>query len=195
MDKKRMSVVFSILSVLLAFTAYGAPQTVKLKGAIKFLSEAPLEKIVGTADGAGNLTIDANDLTAIKGSLNVAVASMKTGNDTRDSHLMSDKWLDAEKHPTISFTPKSVKLVEPVVTKGAVKIAKLAVTGDFSLHGVTKSLTTEAQLKWKGDKYKLKTQLTIALGDYDVKGTQDTVGSKVGKTIDIQVRLRGMATP
>ena len=44
MDKKRMSVVFSIFSVLLAFTAYGAPQTVKLKGAIKFFVRGPFRK-------------------------------------------------------------------------------------------------------------------------------------------------------
>jgi len=185
----------SLLTFLLAFSAQAAPQKVNMKGVIKFVSEAPLEKIVGTADGTGALTIDINDLTTIKGALKVAVASMKTGNDTRDAHLVSEKWLNAAKYPSIEFTPKSVEIVKPVATKGAVQSVTLSVTGDFSLHGVTKPLTTKVYLKWKGNKFKLKTQFTIGLSDYNVKGTQDTVGSKVGKTIDVQVRLRGIATP
>ena len=32
----------------------------------------------------------------------------------------------------------------------------------------------------------------ISLADFEVKGTEDTVGSKVGKTIKVQVRLRGV---
>ncbi|MEE2786145.1 MAG: YceI family protein [Myxococcota bacterium] len=171
-----------------------SPKTSKLKGAMKFLSEAPLEKIVGTADGMGEVAFDPMNLSALKGKIIVPVKSMKTGNERRDSHLRSEGWLDEAKFPEITFVSKVVKPVGEVVTKGPVSSAKVTVEGDFTLHGVTKPLTAEVELKWKGDKLKLKTQFQIALADYNVAGTGDIVGSKVGKTIDVQVRLRGVVS-
>ena len=178
-----------VLSTPLLVSA--APQTGKLKGAMKFLSEAPLEKIVGTANGLGEVSFDPADLTTLKGKITVPVKSMKTGNERRDEHLRNEKWLNEAKFPEITFVTKSAKPLGDLVTKGPVTLAKVQVEGEFTLHGVTKPLTADVELKWKDNKVKLKTQFQIALADFNVAGTGDIVGSKVGKTIDVQVRLRG----
>src|SRR5579872_4659511 len=53
-------------------------------------SDAPLESIRGTSEGvAGTLTIDPQDLSTLRGTITTQVATMKTGNDTRDNHLHS----------------------------------------------------------------------------------------------------------
>ena len=65
----------------------------------------------------------------------IDVASINTREEKRDGHLKSPDFLDAEKFPTITFKSKSVK------AKGS----DLAVTGDLSIHGVTKEIVLEVE--------------------------------------------------
>jgi len=68
----------------------------------------------------------------------VPVKSLRTGIAMRDEHLMSPMWLDAEKHPTIEFvSTKAVKAGDKT----------WSVTGNFTMHGVTKTITTEVQVQ------------------------------------------------
>jgi len=162
------------------------------KGQFKFTSKAPKEDIFGTATGKADLTIDTSNLTGIKGTITVPVKSMKTGNDSRDEHLRGSDWLDAGKHPNITFTITSAALDGDVTEKGGVKSAKLKVTGKFTLHGVTTTLTAPATIKWKSDnKAKITTQFKIKLADYKVSGKDGVIGSKVGSTITCQASLTG----
>jgi len=181
-------------TALLAFAApaVAAPSTLQVKGQANWISEAPVEKIVGTADGTGELTVDLADLTTLKGSIIMPVASMKSGNTQRDEHLKGAEWLDVAQFPEIKFDVVSVKVVE--APKGdAIKEAKVEVTGTFTLHGVTTDLTAPATLKWKGDKVKIQTAFVVKLADYKVAGKQGVVGDKVGETIDVKVDLKGIA--
>ena len=178
--------------LFVAGPALAAPKSLAVKGKANWVSDAPVEKIVGTADGKGELTVDFDDLSSIKGTITMPVASMKSGNAQRDDHLKGAEWLDAANHPDISFEVTGVKVVE--APKGdAVKEARVEVSGKFTLHGVTTDLTTPATLKWKGDKVKIETGFVVKLADYNVAGKQGVVGNKVGETIDVKVQLKGVA--
>lgn len=179
---------------LLAFAApaFAAPSTLKVKGQANWISDAPVERIVGTAAGTGELSVDLADLTTLKGTITMPVDSMKSGNDTRDEHLKGTDWLDAKQFPDITFEVTAVKVVE--APKGdAVKEAKVEVSGKFTLHGVATDLTAPATLKWKGDKVKIDTAFVVKLADYKVAGKDGVVGDKVGETIDVKVSLKGLA--
>jgi polyisoprenoid-binding protein YceI len=78
---------------------------------------------------------DANPAN-IKVDASVQTASVNTGNEKRDGHLKTADFFDAEKNPTISF--KSTKVA-------AAGKNKYKVTGDFTMHGVTKSVTFDAE--------------------------------------------------
>ena len=168
------------------------------KNVFEWLSEAPMEKIKGTAPGVtGKLSVDPADLTKTTGTLTVPVASMKTGNPIRDGHLQSADWLDAKKFPNITLKIVKVSGCRAKGAKGTCKVA-----GEFTCHGVTKRITADAEITWKkgsaktarkapGDWVKMKTEFTIALADYKVAGKQGVVGNKVGKTIKIWGTLYG----
>ncbi len=80
----------------------------------------------------GAITVDAKDMSKSKVEVTIEAASINTDNEARDKHLRSADFFDVEKFPAITFKSTSVKEVE----KG-----KLQVTGDLTMHGVTKSIT------------------------------------------------------
>lgn len=80
----------------------------------------------------GAITVDAKDMAKSKVEVTIDAASINTDNEARDKHLRGADFFDVEKFPTITFKSTAVKEVE----KG-----KLQVTGDLTMHGVTKSIT------------------------------------------------------
>ncbi len=65
----------------------------------------------------------------------IDVASVSTGNGDRDKHLASPDFFDAAKFPKMTFVSKSV----------SGKAEALKITGDLTLHGVTKSVTLDGK--------------------------------------------------
>ena len=184
-----MKIVLSLLSfVLMTTVSYASP--IQLKGDAKFSSDAPLEKINGTAQGSGKLELEAKALEKMEGMFKMAVASMRTGNDMRDSHLRGAEWLNADKCPNVTFEFKGAKVLNQK-TKGDVTMAAVEVSGDFGLNCKKQKLTTQVELKWKGNLYKAKTAFKIALADYNVAGKKGIVGNKVGKEIAVKVSFKG----
>ncbi|MEE2757756.1 MAG: YceI family protein [Myxococcota bacterium] len=184
--------IFSAASILMGLSPVLAqPTTIKFKGNIQFISDAPMERIEGTAPATGEFNIDKQSLGSITGKASVSVAGMKTGNDQRDEHLRSDTWLDEKQFPEITFVIKSASANGELKKDKDVSTGTVTLNGDLSLHGVTKSISTKADVKWKGDKYKIMSKFQVKLADYKVEGATGIVGSKVGKTIDITVSLRG----
>lgn len=70
--------------------------------------------------------------------LTAQTASIFTDNEKRDGHLKSADFFDAEKNPTVTFKSTAVKKTGN---------NKLKVTGDLTMHGVTKSVVLEATFK------------------------------------------------
>lgn len=177
--------------VAAALPAHADPKAATLAGQAKFSSDAPLEKIVGTADGGGDISLDPADPASVKGKLSMTVKSMKTGNDMRDDHLRGADWLDAEKCPDITFEIATAT-VKSQKTEGDITEVELEVAGNFGLHCKTAPLTAPVTLKWKGDKLKAETKFQVKLGDFDIKGREGVVGSKVGTTIEVETSLKGV---
>jgi polyisoprenoid-binding protein YceI len=87
-------------------------------------------------DFSGKFVIDPADPAKSSFALSVKIDSVDTNNQKRDEHLHAPDYFDSKQFPTMSFQSTQVK----PVSEG------YEVTGDFTLHGVTKPLT----LKLKG---------------------------------------------
>ena len=83
----------------------------------------------------GKVSYDPAKPEATQVEASIDVASISTREEKRDGHLKSPDFFDAEKFPKITFKSKSAK------AKGS----DLAVTGDLSIHGVTKEVVLEIE--------------------------------------------------
>ena len=85
----------------------------------------------------GSVQLDKADLTKSSVSVTLPLEALDTGVAKLDEHLKSPDFFDAAKYPTITF--KSTK-VEKAGDNG------LKITGDLTVHGVTKPVTLNAKV-------------------------------------------------
>ena len=89
----------------------------------------------------GTLALDPANPDASKVDITVATDSVTVPNAKLHDELVSPQWLDAAKDPEITF--KSTKVVKTGTDTADV-------TGDFTLHGVTKPLTLTVKFNAAG---------------------------------------------
>lgn len=168
-------------------------------GRVEFVSDATLETIHGVSEKLqGELRFDPNDLSTASGKLRVPVAAMRTGIALRDEHLRGDDWLDAKKHPHVTFVLTKVsgaKRLEPGKTR------RLRLHGKLSLHGVTRKVVAQARARYepraRGDRQgggviRGKARFSLELDDYDID-IPLPVRLKVANEIVLNVVLRAAA--
>jgi polyisoprenoid-binding protein YceI len=89
------------------------------------------------ADFTGSFTLDGANPSASTAALTIMAASIDTKNPDRDGHLTSPEFLDVEQFPTITFTSTSVSQKSD---------SAFDITGDLTIHGVTKPVTINWEL-------------------------------------------------
>ncbi|MBI5067942.1 MAG: YceI family protein [Deltaproteobacteria bacterium] len=85
----------------------------------------------------GTVTLDEADVSRSRVEASIEAASVDTRNADRDGHLRSPDFFDVAKYPTITFASTQVE------KRGA---DRLAVTGNLTLHGVTRPVTLDVSL-------------------------------------------------
>lgn len=118
--------------------------------------------------------------------VSVAIASVDTGNEKLDGHLKSPDFFNAKEHPTMTFKSKSSKKVKDRIYE---------ISGDLSIHGVTKPLTT--QVEWTGTAEKamgkrcgFEAVFTIKRSDFSIKYMLENGG--LGDDVRVIVSLEGV---
>ena len=82
-------------------------------------------------DFSGTITIDRADPAKSSFALSIPINSIDTNNVKRDEHLRAPDYFNAKQFPTMSFQSTKVKAVD----------GGYEVTGDLTLHGVTKPVS------------------------------------------------------
>src|SRR5436853_2898762 len=132
----------------------------------------------------GTVVFDPADPSKSSVDLSVPVESIDTHNDKRNQHLKSPDFFNAKQFPTLTF--KSAKI------EGTGNTYK--VSGDLTIHGVTKPITIEFKRGPDGKGGQGETrgggeaEFTIKRSDYDM----NFMTGPVGDDIKIIVSLEGV---
>lgn len=99
----------------------------------QFVSKHVLSKVRGMfANPSGTVMLDEASPANSKITATIAVSSITTGVEERDTHLKSPDFFDVAKYPAITFVSTSVSKSSAT---------SYSVTGDLTMHGVTKPVT------------------------------------------------------
>jgi polyisoprenoid-binding protein YceI len=137
---------------------------------------------------AGTIAMNGGDIAEIKGT--IQTKSIDTSIAKRDDHLRSKDFFDVATHPTITFTSKKVE------RKGD----RQFVTGDYTMHGVTKEVTIPVTVRGPikdmagKDRIGLKGKLELNRKDYGLtwSRTLETGGLVVADEVEIELNAEAV---
>jgi len=140
----------------------------------------------------GTLLYDPQNPTASRVDITIDAASIDTNEPKRDAHLRSGDFLNAEKHPHLTF--KSTR----VEAKGS---DKFLLHGDLTIRDVTKPVAIEvehlgqAKDPWGQQKVLFSGKLSIEREPFGATWNQalEAGGVLVGKNVDIDIELQAIA--
>jgi len=134
---KRLAIVTGILALAapMAMAQYSTWNADPNHSSVEFVvRHAGVSNVHGYFAGvAASLVYNEADVTKSTVTATVDVTTVDTGTAPRDTHLKTDAFFDIAKFPTATFTSTSV------VKNGN----KLTISGNFTLHGVTKPVVLD----------------------------------------------------
>ena len=135
----------------------------------------------------GTIQVDDKDISKSSVEVTIDAASVDTRVADRDKDLRSDHFFDVEKYPTLTFKSTKVEQEAP---------GKLKVTGELTIHGVTKQVVLEvegptAPVKdpWGNQRAAANAMTKVNRQDFGVKwnAKMDNGGWVVGDDVDITI--------
>jgi len=139
-------------------------------------------------DYSGTVLSDKDDFSDAKIDFSIDVKSIDTDDEKRDQHLRSPDFFDAANYAKITFKGKSMKKVGK---------NKYKLTGDFTLHGVTKTITLDVTYggtvkdPWGNIKAGFKITGVINRTDFGLKynSIMDSGGLLIGEDVTITCKV------
>jgi polyisoprenoid-binding protein YceI len=131
----------------------------------------------------GTVVLDEKDITKSKVNATVDTTTVDTGNTQRDTHLKSADFFDVAKFPTMTFVSKEITS----------KDGKLEMSGDLTMHGVTKTVSLDLE----GPTAEMKTPMGVRRGfsattsihraDFGLTFGSGMLGDDVKVTLDVEL--------
>jgi polyisoprenoid-binding protein YceI len=132
---------------------------------------------------SGAFTLDDSDPTKDTFQISIDVASLDTNVAARDTHLKSADFFNAAQYTTIDFKSTSVKKIGDKA---------LEVTGDLTVHGVTKSIKINVALTGTNNdpqgktRSGLETLFTLKRSDYGMDKLPTVAGDEIRLISDVE---------
>jgi polyisoprenoid-binding protein YceI len=144
----------------------------------------------GFSSVKGTVVYDPDDPSATSIEAVIDASTINTLDNQRDTHLKSGDFLDVEKYPAITFKSKKV---------GPSDAGETTVTGDLTIHGVTKEVvikvegpTAEGKDPWGNTRIGASASTKIKRSDFGLtwNAALETGGIMVGDDLKIDLEVQ-----
>lgn len=151
-------------------------------------------KTSGTfSDVTGKLLIDSKNLANSSVTAKINVLSVNSSHLKRDENIRKDEYLDAKKFNMMTFVSTKVTVLANNTSEGVL-------TGNFTMHGVTKEITFPFKVlgfgsdPWGGFRVGLEAHAVLKASDYGF-GWALKAGAPVGDDIEVTLLIEGVKLP
>jgi polyisoprenoid-binding protein YceI len=136
----------------------------------------------------GELSLNPNDIARSRVNVSIDVRGIDTRNADRDTHLKSPDFFDVAEYPSATFASTRIE---------ARSDNEYAVTGDLTLHGVTRPVTLDVELTdavsdpWGNVKRGAAATGRINRKDFGLNwnAAMEAGGVVVGEQVDVTIEL------
>jgi polyisoprenoid-binding protein YceI len=188
--------ISAALAAVLAVSAAAATTTWQIDPQHTAAGFAVKHLMISTVRGqfkgvTGTVNWEDQDISKSTVDITIDANTVDTSEPKRDADLKSDKFFDVLKYPTITFKSKKIEQVSA---------GKLKITGDLTIHGVTKEAvldvegpTPPVKDPWGNTRVAANATTKVNRQDFGVKwnanmdGGGVVVGDDVAITIDLEM--------
>jgi polyisoprenoid-binding protein YceI len=140
---------------------------------------------------SASVELDDEDITRSRVSVEIDAGSIDTGVEQRDNHLRSADFFDVETFPSLTFDSRKVERVSD---------DRLKVTGDLTIHGITKPVVLDveksetAQDPWGGTRTGFSAKASIDREAFGLTYNQVLEAGHllVGKKIEVELEIEAV---
>jgi polyisoprenoid-binding protein YceI len=159
---------------------------------VSFAVRHLMSRVRGTFSEVSGQIVTSPDLSGSTAAAVIAVSSVSTGNEMRDSHLRSPDFFDAERYPVMTFASRALRLVD----------GSWVLPGELAIRDVTRLVDLEVEFlgidptglqgeprigfSVRGPISRRDFGITFGLA---VDGTKIVVADKVDITLDVEAFL------
>jgi polyisoprenoid-binding protein YceI len=145
----------------------------------------------GFSEFTGTLNLDGADPGKSSADLTIVASSFSTNNAERDAHVKSADFLDVEQFPTLTFKSTAVTQKDD---------DEFVVTGDLTIHGVTKPVDVKFELlgtsqdPWGGTRIGFEGKAEISRKEFGLvwNVALETGGVLVSDTIKLEMDVEAV---
>lgn len=159
---KTIKTLFTLTLLFASMVVQGQDRYLTRTGHIKFFSHAPLEDI----EAHNNKVLSIVDLAKGQVAVDMLIKAFEFEKKLMQEHF-NENYMESDKHPKSTF--KGTFEVPEGLKSMADGSYEVDVTGDISVHGVTKPLTTKATLTVEGGKLSGGLVFKVKVKDHDIK--------------------------
>jgi len=131
----------------------------------------------------GTFTYDVTNPSESRVEVRIKTASIDSNHAERDKHLRGKDFLDVDKYPETTFRSTSYK---------ETGLNKATLTGDLTLHGVTKPVTIDVRKigngpdPWGGYRRGFEGTTTLKLADFGIRKNLGPASREVELTLSVE---------
>ena len=181
--------------IVLLLAGTGSAETYQIDrshSSVGFRIRHIVSRVTGTfADFSGTVVYNPDEVDSTSVQAVIKTVSIHTNDEKRDNHLRNSDFFDAERYPEITFESREVK------KDGE----RLMVTGDLTMHGVTRTVVLSVEVLGLGIHPGSKApvagfaaELTLKRSDFGINSWTDAagvLGDDVRVTLNIEAKGTG----
>lgn len=173
--KTTLIIAFMVAS---SFSVFGQKYFTKTAN-VSFFSSTALENIDAKSNQATSIIDFATGEVVFK----MLIKTFQFEKALMQEHF-NEKYLESDKYPESTFKGKIENISSVNLSKDGEY--KVSVTGDLTIHGVTKSYTTIGVITVAGDKISVNAKFPVTVADHNVK-IPGAVKDNIAETVEVTV--------
>ena len=159
---KSRLILYTICFALLALSAQAQDRYLTREGKAKFYSHAPMEDI----EAVNNNVLSIIDLSKGEVAVDMLIKNFEFPKKLMQEHF-NENYMESTQYPKSTFkgsfeVPEDLKEMKP----GNYEVN---VSGDITIHGITKPLSTKVNLVVEGQSIKTEFMFKVKVADHDIK--------------------------
>ena len=181
---KKTILNLAVVGILFLSTAFSTLENklVSKSGHVNFFSHTAVEDI--SADNYKLVSTLDTETGAIV--FSVSMQSFEFEKSMMQKHFNGKKFLDTKTFPKAKFTGNITNLSD--ISFGEDGTSTANVSGDLTIHGVTKAITETATITVADGKVTIDAAISITLADYNIAFKKGKPSTNIAKTIDAKIK-------